>query len=66
MSQANVEIVRRAFEQFHRAGGTVDPVPVEVYADDVEWDLSGDHPVDGPTRGTGLDGLLDREHFVSR
>jgi hypothetical protein len=40
MSQENVEIVRRAVEQWHRGGGTLDAIPVEFYAEDVEWDQS--------------------------
>jgi ketosteroid isomerase-like protein len=58
MSQENVEIVRRAVEQWLRDGGTLDAIPVEAYADDVEWDLSGYLPVDGPTRGAGRLNLL--------
>jgi hypothetical protein len=40
MSQKNVEITRRAYEQWQHGGGTLDAVPVEVYAENVEWDHS--------------------------
>ena len=59
MSQENVEIVRRSFEQWQRGGGGVEAIPVEAYADDVEWDISGYPTVDLPSRGSGLDKLLD-------
>jgi ketosteroid isomerase-like protein len=58
MSQENVEIVRRAFEQWQDGGGTVDAIPVEAYAENVEWDLSGYPLVDLPSRGSGRDNLL--------
>ena len=38
MSQENVEVVRRAFEHGQHGGATRDALPVEVYAEDVEWD----------------------------
>jgi ketosteroid isomerase-like protein len=65
MSQENVEVVRRAIEQWQSGGGTADAIPIEAYADDVEWDLSAYPQIDGPTRGTGLKNLLDtfREYF---
>jgi ketosteroid isomerase-like protein len=59
MSQENVESVRRAFEQWKRGGATRDSLPVEVYAEDVEWDQAGYPPIDNPTRGSGRDNLLD-------
>jgi ketosteroid isomerase-like protein len=59
MSQENVEIVRRAFEQWKRGGATRDSLPVEVYAEDVEWDISGYPTVDLPSRGSGRDNFLD-------
>ena len=37
-SQENVDM-RRAFEQWQEGGGTLDAIPVEIYAEDVEWDL---------------------------
>jgi ketosteroid isomerase-like protein len=59
MSEENVEIVRRAFEEWQRGGGTPDAIPVEVYAEDVEWDQSTYPVVDLPDRGVGRDKLLD-------
>ncbi len=59
MSHENVEIVRRAFERWQRGGATRDALPVEVYAEDVEWDQSAHLALDSPTRGTGRDNLLD-------
>jgi ketosteroid isomerase-like protein len=59
MSEENVEIVRRAWEQWQRSGETFDAIPVEFYADDVEWDISGYPTVDLPSRGSGRDKLLD-------
>lgn len=41
-----------------QGGATPDAIPVEVYADDVEWDFSAYPQIDGPTRGTGVDSLL--------
>ena len=54
-----MEIVRLSFEQWQRGGGGVEAIPVEAYADDVEWDISGYPTVDLPSRGSGLDKLLD-------
>jgi ketosteroid isomerase-like protein len=59
MSQENVEIARRAVDRWLRGGATLDAIPVEVYADDVEWDFSAYPQIDGATRGTGVDSLLD-------
>ncbi len=59
MSEENVEIIRRAWEQWQRGGETPDAIPVELYADDVEWDISGYPTVDLPSRGSGRDKLLD-------
>jgi ketosteroid isomerase-like protein len=58
MSQSNVEIVRRAFKQWQDGGGTAASIPVDVYAEDVGWDLSGYPLVDLPTRGSGRDHLF--------
>jgi ketosteroid isomerase-like protein len=63
MSEENVEIMRQAFEQWQRAGATADAVPVEVYADEIEWDQSAYPLADMPDRGTGRDALLN--HFTS-
>jgi ketosteroid isomerase-like protein len=58
MSQENVEITRQAFERWQDGGGTVDAIPIEVYAENVEWDLSAYPLVDLPSRGSGRDNLL--------
>ena len=65
MSRENVEIARRAVERWLRGGATLEAIPVEVYAGDVEWDLAAYPQIDAPTRGTGVDSLLDtlREFF---
>ena len=59
MSQENVEITRRRFEQWQANGGTFDAIPIEAYAEDVEWDLSAYPLVDLPSRGSGRDQLFD-------
>jgi ketosteroid isomerase-like protein len=59
MSGENIEIVRRAVEQWKRGGETLDAIPVEVYAEEVEWDQSTYPLVDFPSRGVGRDNLLD-------
>jgi ketosteroid isomerase-like protein len=59
MSQENVEIMRRAFEQWQDGGGTFDAIPIEAYAEDVQWDLSAYPLVDLPNRGSGRDNLLE-------
>jgi ketosteroid isomerase-like protein len=59
MSQENVEVVRRASEQWQRGGATADAIPVELYAEDVEWDQSAYPLADMPDRGAGRDDLLD-------
>ena len=58
MSQENVEITRHAFDQWQDGGGTFDAIPVEIYAEDVEWDLSAYPLVDVPSRGSGRDNLF--------
>jgi ketosteroid isomerase-like protein len=62
MSQETVEIVRAGFDQWSRSGFSLDGVPVERYAPDVEWDLSAYPLVDFPDRGRGRDELL--RHFA--
>ena len=59
MSEESIEILRRSFEQWQRSGGTLDAIPLAIYADDVEWDISGYPTVDLPSRGNGRDKLLD-------
>jgi ketosteroid isomerase-like protein len=58
MSQENVEIMRRAFAQWQKGGGTLEAIPVELYAEEVEWDLSAYPLVDVPSRGSGRDNLF--------
>jgi ketosteroid isomerase-like protein len=57
MSEENVEIMRQAFAQWQRGGATAGAIPVEGYAEDVEWDISGYPTVDLPSRGSGRDNL---------
>lgn len=59
MSQEDVEIIRRLFEQWQRRGLTLEAIPVEFIAEDVEWDQSAYPLVDFPDRGVGRDNLLD-------
>ena len=59
MSQENVEITRRSFQRWQDGGGTLDAIPVEIYAEDVEWDLSAYPLVDVPSRGKGREHLFD-------
>jgi ketosteroid isomerase-like protein len=59
MSQENVEVVRRGYERWQGGGGTADAVPTEIFAEDVEWDLSEYPLVDVPSRGSGRVNLLD-------
>jgi ketosteroid isomerase-like protein len=59
MSEENVELLRQAFEQWQRGGGTLDAIPVQLYAEDVEWDQSTYPLVDFPDRGVGRDNLLN-------
>jgi ketosteroid isomerase-like protein len=40
-------------------GGGVEAILWDVWADDVEWDISGYPTVDLPTRGSGRDNLRD-------
>ena len=54
-----MEITRRAFEQWQDGGGTVDAIPVEIYAENVEWDISAYPLVDLPSRGGGRDNLFN-------
>ena len=65
MSQENVEIARRAIEGWISGGATLEAIPVDLVAEDVEWDFSAYPQIDGPTEGTGVDGLLAnlREYF---
>jgi ketosteroid isomerase-like protein len=60
MSEENVEIVRRLFEDFQAGAERGDPgeVDPEGVAEDVEWDISGYPTVDLPTRGSGRDKLF--------
>jgi ketosteroid isomerase-like protein len=58
MSQENVEFLRGAFEEWHESGGSFETIPVDLYAEDVEWDLSAYPLVDFETRGRGRDGLF--------
>ena len=58
MSRENVEILRQAFERFQRGGASADAIPVEIWAEDVEWDNSGYPLADMPDRGTGRDDFL--------
>jgi ketosteroid isomerase-like protein len=59
MSQENFEVMRRAFEQWQRGGETLEAIPIELYAEDVEWDQSAYPLVDFPDRGVGRDSLFD-------
>jgi ketosteroid isomerase-like protein len=62
MSEENLKILREAAEEWRRRGGGAagtEAIPVEAYADDVKWDISGYPTVDLPTRGSGRDNLLD-------
>jgi ketosteroid isomerase-like protein len=58
VSRENVDLIRRGFERWIGGGASADSVPVELYADDVEWDLSAYPLVDFETRGSGRDALL--------
>jgi ketosteroid isomerase-like protein len=66
MSQENVEIIRGGFERWTEGGRTSDAIPGELYAEDVEWDLSAYPLVDFPNRGIGRDALLSNiaEYFA--
>ena len=59
MSHENVEIARQMFERWQDGGGSFEAIPIEMYAEDVEWDLSGYPLVDLPTQGKGKAELLD-------
>ena len=59
MSQENVEIARQAVERWLRGGASLDAIPIDVVAENVEWDFSAYPEIDGPTRGTGTGSLLD-------
>ena len=58
MSRENVEIVRRGFERWIEGGATPAAIPMDIYTEDVEWDLSAYPLVDLPSRGSGRDHLL--------
>ena len=58
MSQENVEITRRAYTRWQDGGGTLDAIPMETYAENIEWDLSAYPLVDLPSRGSGRDNLF--------
>ena len=58
MSQENVEITRRAFERWLDGGGAFDAIPVDIYAENVEWDLSAYPLVDVPSRGSERNNLF--------
>jgi ketosteroid isomerase-like protein len=58
MPDENVETARRGFRQWQEGGATVEAIPVEIYAEDVEWDLSAYPLVDLPNRGRGRENLL--------
>ena len=57
MSEENVEIVRKALEQWQDGGGSFEAIPTEMYAEDLAWDISGYPLVDLPSRGSGRDNL---------
>jgi ketosteroid isomerase-like protein len=59
MSQENLEIARRGYKQWQDGGGIVDAIPVEIYAENVEWDISAYPLVDLPSRGRGRDNLIN-------
>ena len=59
MSQENVQIVRRAYERWQDGGGTPDAIPVEIFAGNVEWDLSAYPLMDAPSRGRGRGNLFN-------
>jgi ketosteroid isomerase-like protein len=65
MSQENVEVARQAIQRWLRGGATLEAIPVDLVAENVEWDFSAYPQIDGPTRGTGAGGLFDnlREYF---
>jgi ketosteroid isomerase-like protein len=59
VSRQNVEVIRSAYERWAAGGATAEAIPVDIYTEDVEWDLSAYPLVDLPTRGRGRDNLLD-------
>jgi ketosteroid isomerase-like protein len=59
MSEENVELIRSAWQSWQQRGGSFETIPVEMYAEDVEWDLSAYPLVDFETRGRGRDRLLE-------
>jgi ketosteroid isomerase-like protein len=58
MSEENVEVIRGLLEAWRAGGGTVDAIPLDLYAQDVEWDFSAYQLVDLPTTGQGRDNLM--------
>jgi ketosteroid isomerase-like protein len=58
MSQENVEIVRHALKRWVDGGGTLDAIPREVFAEEVEWDISAYPTVDLSSCGSGRDNLF--------
>src|SRR3954466_5670881 len=59
MPEENVDLLRREFDRCQAAGARVEAIPVELYAEDVEWDISAYPLVDLESRGRGRDELLD-------
>ena len=51
--------MRSGFQRWIEGGGAPDAIPRELYAEDVEWDLSAYPLVDLPTRGRGRDELFE-------
>ena len=58
MSQENVELIREGFRRWIEGGGVPEAIPAELYAEDVEWDMSAYPLVDMPTRGKGRENLF--------
>jgi ketosteroid isomerase-like protein len=58
MSEENVEVVRRMYEEWQRGGGTAEAIPVGLFGEDFEWDQSTYPLVGFPIHGVGLDNLL--------
>ena len=58
MSEENVERVRSGIERWADGGFGVDAISVDLYAPDVEWDLSAYPLVDFPNRGRGRESLF--------
>jgi ketosteroid isomerase-like protein len=66
MSRENVEIMREGFRRWVEGGGVPEAIPRELYAEEVEWDLSAYPLVDIPTRGRGRDDLFEAFHSYYR